>query len=60
MQVNGSNAVIVGGASGFARATAELLAVSFYKILEAEGLNPHRLTLWETPTCSATVEGEVA
>lgn len=43
----------------FDNPTAELLAVSFFKQLEAEGLDIHRITLWETPTCSATVEGEV-
>jgi NAD(P)-dependent dehydrogenase (short-subunit alcohol dehydrogenase family) len=39
MQVNGSKAVIVGGASGFARATAELLAEKGAKvaILDREG-----------------------
>ena len=39
MQVNGSNAVVVGGASGFARATAELLAERGAKvaILDREG-----------------------
>jgi NAD(P)-dependent dehydrogenase (short-subunit alcohol dehydrogenase family) len=39
MQVKGSNAVIVGGASGFARATAELLAERGAKvaILDREG-----------------------
>ena len=42
----------------FDNPTAELLAVSFFKLLEAEGLDVKRITLWETPTCSATVEGE--
>lgn len=42
----------------FDNPTAELLAVSFFKQLEAEGLDVSRVTLWETPTCSATVEGE--
>ena len=42
----------------FDNPTAELLAVSFFKLLEAEGLAVKRITLWETPTCSATVEGE--
>jgi len=39
MQVQGSNAVIVGGASGFARATAELLAArgATVAILDREG-----------------------
>jgi 6-pyruvoyltetrahydropterin/6-carboxytetrahydropterin synthase len=42
----------------FDNPTAEILALSFFKLLEAEGLNIKRVTLWETPTCSATVEGE--
>lgn len=42
----------------FDNPTAELLALSFFKSLEAEGLSVSRLTLWETPTCSATVEGD--
>ena len=42
----------------FDNPTAELLAVSFFKLLEAEGLPVRRLTLWETPTCSATVEAD--
>ena len=39
MQVKGSNAVVVGGASGFARATAELLAEkgATVAILDREG-----------------------
>ncbi len=40
----------------FPNPTAELLAVEFTKLLEAEGLDVERLTLWETPTSSATVE----
>lgn len=40
----------------FPNPTAELLAVEFAKLLEAEGLGVHRLSLWETPTNSATVE----
>jgi 6-pyruvoyltetrahydropterin/6-carboxytetrahydropterin synthase len=43
----------------FDNPTAELLAVAFFKQLEAEGLSLLRVTLWETATCSATVEGEV-
>lgn len=42
----------------FDNPTAELLALSFFKVLESEGLRIQRVTLWETPTCSATVEGE--
>jgi 6-pyruvoyltetrahydropterin/6-carboxytetrahydropterin synthase len=40
----------------FPNPTAELLAVEFTKLLEAGGLGIQRLTLWETPTSSATVE----
>ena len=39
----------------FPNPTAELVALEFAKILEAEGLSVERLTLWETPTSSATV-----
>jgi 6-pyruvoyltetrahydropterin/6-carboxytetrahydropterin synthase len=40
----------------FDNPTAELLAVSFFKLLEAEGLDIERVTLWETPTSAATVQ----
>ena len=40
----------------FPNPTAELLALDFSKQLEAEGLEVSRLTVWETPTSSATVE----
>jgi 6-pyruvoyltetrahydropterin/6-carboxytetrahydropterin synthase len=40
----------------FPNPTAELLAVEFSKLLEAEGLDVTRLRLWETSTSSATVE----
>jgi 6-pyruvoyltetrahydropterin/6-carboxytetrahydropterin synthase len=40
----------------FPNPTAELLAVEFTKLIEAEGLDLCRLTLWETSTSSATVE----
>lgn len=36
--------------------TAEILAVEFFKQLEAGGLPLSRLSLWETPTSYATVE----
>ena len=42
----------------FDNPTAELLALSFFKLLEAEDLAVRRVTLWETPTCSATIEGD--
>ena len=44
----------------FDNPTAELLAVSFFKLLEVEGLEVNKLTLWETPTCSATVERDAS
>ena len=40
----------------FPNPTAEIVALEFSKLLEAEGLEVQRLTLWETPTSSATVE----
>jgi len=40
----------------FPNPTAELLAIEFAKLLEADGLNVRKLRLWETPTSSATVE----
>jgi 6-pyruvoyltetrahydropterin/6-carboxytetrahydropterin synthase len=40
----------------FPNPTAEIVALEFTKLLEAEGLEVQRLTLWETPTSSATVE----
>src|SRR4051794_23789378 len=40
----------------FPNPTAEMLALEFSKLLEAEGLEVQRLKLWETPTSSATVE----
>ena len=39
----------------FENPTAEILAMEFAKQLEAEGLNVTKLTLWETPTGSASV-----
>jgi 6-pyruvoyltetrahydropterin/6-carboxytetrahydropterin synthase len=42
----------------FENPTAEMLALGFFKELEAEGLPLSQVTLWETPTSSATVEGE--
>jgi 6-pyruvoyltetrahydropterin/6-carboxytetrahydropterin synthase len=42
----------------FENPTAELLAMNFYKELEAQGLAVSRLTLWETDTCAAIVEEE--
>jgi 6-pyruvoyltetrahydropterin/6-carboxytetrahydropterin synthase len=44
----------------FENPTAELLAVSFHKELEAESLQVSRLTLWETANSSVTVEEESA
>ena len=40
----------------FPNPTAELLATEFAKRLDAEGLDVHKLTVWETPNSSATVE----
>jgi 6-pyruvoyltetrahydropterin/6-carboxytetrahydropterin synthase len=37
--------------------TAEVLAVSFAKLLEGEGLPIAKLTLWETPSSRVTVRG---
>lgn len=42
----------------FENPTAELLASSFFKILESEGLAVTKLTLWESPKSAATVERE--
>lgn len=42
----------------FDNPTAELLAMSFFKDLEASGLGVESLTLWETDKSSATVKGD--
>jgi len=44
----------------FDNPTAEVLATSFFKELEAAGLAITRLTLWETMNSYAIVEGEQA